>query len=53
MNLFTVLGVVFVILKLMGTITWSWWLVTMPFYAGALLVFLIIFLHVLVERSKK
>ena len=26
------LGVVFVALKLMGHIDWSWWLVTLPFW---------------------
>ncbi|MCP4056109.1 MAG: hypothetical protein GY738_02070 [Pseudoalteromonas sp.] len=28
------LGVVFVTLKLLGVITWSWWYVTMPFWVG-------------------
>jgi predicted membrane protein len=28
------LGVVFVVLKLTGYINWSWWYVTMPFWAG-------------------
>ena len=27
------LGVVFVTLKLLGLIDWSWWLVTFPFWA--------------------
>ena len=26
------LGVAFVVLKLVGVINWSWWLVTLPFY---------------------
>lgn len=28
------LGVAFVVLKLCGTIDWSWWWVTMPFWFG-------------------
>lgn len=28
------LGVVFVTLKLIGVINWSWWWVTLPFWAG-------------------
>lgn len=32
------LGVAFVILKLLGEITWSWWLVTLPFWGGFALV---------------
>lgn len=36
------LGVVFVILKLLGFINWSWWLVTLPFWGGIVLVLLVI-----------
>lgn len=32
------LGVVFVTLKLVGVITWSWWYVTLPFWGGLALV---------------
>ncbi len=32
------LGVAFVVLKLMGIITWSWWWVTLPFWGGLALV---------------
>ena len=41
------LGVAFVILKLCKVITWSWWLVTLPFWGGlalVLVVLLIIFI---------
>ena len=34
LNLFGVLGVVFVVLKLTGTIDWSWWWVLAPFWGG-------------------
>ena len=36
------LGVAFVVLKLVGVIDWSWWWVTLPFYGPIIL--LIIFL---------
>lgn len=36
------LGVAFVVLKLTGHITWSWWWVTMPFWGGFALLFVII-----------
>lgn len=35
------LGVAFVVLKLMGYINWSWWLVLLPFYGGIVLFILI------------
>lgn len=31
---FTVLGLIFITLKLCGTITWSWWWVTAPLWGG-------------------
>lgn len=36
-GLFGLLGVVFVTLKLCKVIDWSWWIVTLPFWGGALL----------------
>jgi len=30
--LFTILGLIFIVLKLVGTITWSWWWVLAPFW---------------------
>lgn len=34
MRLSTTLFVIFLVLKLTGVITWSWWLVTMPLWIG-------------------
>lgn len=31
------LGVAFVVLKLVGVINWSWWWVTLPFWGGLVL----------------
>ena len=36
------LGIIFIILKLCGTITWSWWFVLMPIYIPMSLGFLAI-----------
>lgn len=56
-GVFGLLGIVFVILKLTGHITWSWWYVTMPFWGGfALLIgilgigFIIAFLVALIKK---
>lgn len=37
MSLLSILGVVFVVLKLVGTIDWSWWWVLSPFIFSAVL----------------
>lgn len=36
------LGVAFVVLKLMGYIDWSWWWVTAPFWGGFALILAIL-----------
>lgn len=38
-GIWALLGIVFVVLKLIGTITWSWWWVTLPFWGGIALFF--------------
>ena len=41
-----ILGCIFVTLKLCDVITWSWWLVTLPFWGGIVLglaIFLVTF----------
>lgn len=44
MSLFGVLGVVFIVLKLVEVIDWSWWLVLLPLYGplSLALIFMII-----------
>ena len=44
----SLLGVAFVILKLTGHITWSWWWVTLPFWGGFALILLMILVFLLV-----
>ena len=41
------LGVAFVILKLCGVITWSWWLVTLPFWGGIAIVLILLLIVLL------
>lgn len=43
------LGVAFVILKLIGKIAWSWWLVTLPFWGGLALLLLIVLIVVIIK----
>lgn len=46
-GLFSLLGLIFVVLKLTDVIAWSWWLVLLPFYGGLALI-AIVFLFFLV-----
>lgn len=44
-GVFSLLGILFVGLKLCGVIDWSWWLVTLPFWGGTALCFAIVLLY--------
>lgn len=53
-GLLPVLGIVFIILKLTNVITWSWWLVLLPFIIQAgLLTFALVILGVAVYIKYK
>lgn len=39
---FGLLGIVFIILKLCGVISWSWWLVLLPIYGGLAVLFILL-----------
>lgn len=47
------LGVVFVTLKLLGYIDWSWWWVTLPFWGGLALVLTILLVGALIYAAVK
>jgi hypothetical protein len=44
-----ILTLIFIVLKLVGVINWSWWWVLSPLWIGFLLIFIIIFLVFLVR----
>lgn len=41
-NILGLLGVAFVVLKLVGVINWSWWLVTLPFWGPVVFVLVLL-----------
>jgi len=54
-NIIGLLGIAFVILKLMGFIDWSWWWVTIPFWGGLVAVIIVLgvyFLYRLLTHKK-
>jgi len=48
-SFFTVLFIVFLILKLTHTIDWSWWWVTAPLWGGVAAVILVLVLIVMIS----
>ena len=50
----SLLGLAFIILKLVGVINWSWWLVLLPLYAPVIVIFVIlIFIGIIIFCSIK
>jgi|DEB0MinimDraft_6_1074348.scaffolds.fasta_scaffold01406_4 hypothetical protein len=49
MTFLGVLGLIFITLKLLSVITWSWWLVLLPLYGGLLLAIGVLFLCVVIK----
>lgn len=47
----TVLGLIFIVLKLVGTIDWSWWLVLLPFYGQLIQVVLLVLVTALLSKN--
>jgi hypothetical protein len=43
----SIIGIVFLILKLTHVISWSWWFVLLPFYAPALLVIIVFMIAII------
>jgi hypothetical protein len=48
-----ILALVFITLKLTGTISWSWWLVLLPLYGGLAALLILIVFMVLMGSSVK
>ena len=47
-NVFGLLGIAFVVLKLAGVIDWSWWWVLAPFWGGAVVALAFVLLALIV-----
>ena len=47
MGFFGTLGIIFIVLKLLNVIAWSWWLVLLPIYGGLALVLSILALAII------
>lgn len=52
---FSLLGLLFIALKLIGVINWSWWLVTLPLWGGiavVIILVLIVFIAAAIVNKK-
>ena len=51
-SFFSLLGIVFIVLKLTDFIDWSWWLVLLPLYGGIVLFILFALIYVYFRMKK-
>lgn len=51
MSFATVLFLIFLVLKLVGVIAWSWWWVTCPLWIGFAIWLVMVFIVVSIKRS--
>lgn len=56
LNILGVVEIVFIILKLLGIINWSWWIVLIPLWIDlgiTLLVILVIIVTIIIDNKRK
>ena len=53
LGFFSVLSLIFVTLKLLGYIDWSWWLVLLPAYGGLIIILALFVLLLLLNQKPK
>lgn len=53
LGFFGMLFVVLLVLKLLGIIAWSWWIITMPLWIGTVVLIISVFTLVLLDRPAK
>jgi len=47
------LQVVFIVLKVTGLITWSWWMVFIPLWIELSIILLVLIIHAIIHKSER
>ena len=53
LGFFGVLFVVLLVLKLLGVIAWSWWIITMPLWLGIVVLIICVLVLTVLDRPVK
>lgn len=53
LGFFGFLFVVLLVLKLLGIVAWSWWIITMPLWIGTVVLIISVFALVILDKPKK
>lgn len=47
------LQIVFIVLKVTGLITWSWWMVFIPLWIELSIILLVLIIHAIIHKSER
>lgn len=47
------LQIVFIVLKVIGLITWSWWMVFIPLWIELSIILIVLIIHAIIHKSER
>ena len=47
------LQIVFIVLKIIGLITWSWWMVFIPLWIEISIILIVLIIHAIIHKSER
>ena len=52
-DFFGLLQIVFIVLKVTGLITWSWWMVFIPLWIELSIILIVLIIHAIIKKSER
>jgi hypothetical protein len=52
-DFFGLLQIVFIVLKVIGLITWSWWMVFIPLWIELSIILIVLIIHAIIKKSER
>ena len=52
-DFFGLLQIVFIVLKVTGLITWSWWMVFIPLWIELSIILIVLIIHAIITKSER
>lgn len=49
----SLLQIVFIVLKVTGLITWSWWMVFIPLWIELSIILIVLIIHAIIHKSER
>ena len=52
-DFFGLLQIVFIVLKVTGLITWSWWMVFIPLWIELSIILIVLIIHAIINKAER